>query len=261
MKKSKRKIKRNKRIIFVISILIIIILLKIVLDNIHRDIPEETIETISYTNSEETKDKVSTIKKQSEIDSKSTDWNLILVNKENKMPDNYNCELNYIENGHRVDSRIKSSITQMLADARKEGLLPYICSSYRTHKSQITLFNRKVNQYKKLGYNQENAKLKASYWVAIPGTSEHELGLALDIVSKDFQVLDETQENTKIQKWLNEHCVEYGFILRYPKDKQDITKINYEPWHYRYVGIENAKFMKEKGFCLEEFIEYLKEYE
>ncbi|MCI8383288.1 MAG: M15 family metallopeptidase [Clostridia bacterium] len=83
------------------------------------------------------------------------------------------------------------------------------------------------------------------------------MGLAVDIVSDRYQTLDKKQENTPVQKWLMEHCVDYGFILRYPTYKKDTTKINYEPWHYRYVGVENAKFMQEKNFCLEEYIEYL----
>lgn len=106
--------------------------------------------------------------------------------------------------------------------------------------------------------NNGEAEETASYWVTNPRTSEHEIGLAVDIVSTNYQTLDEKQETTAVQKWLIEHCIDYGFILRYPTAKKDRTKINYEPWHYRYVGIENAKLMKEKDFCLEEYIEYLK---
>ena len=265
MEKNERNKKgRIKTIIFVLAIILFIIALfifVIILNQKNREIQEKAIETISVSNSEEINENenVTIIEKTPEISSKTTDWDLILVNKENRIPDNYNYELDYIESGNRVDSRIKSAVTQMLADARKEGLQPYICSSYRTHNTQQKLFNKKVNKYKKLGYTQEDAEYEASYWVAIPGTSEHEIGLALDIVSKNFQVLDKRQEDTDVQKWLMEHCIEYGFILRYPTEKKEITKINYEPWHYRYVGIENAKFMKEKNFCLEEYIQYLKE--
>ena len=148
----------------------------------------------------------------------------------------------------------------MITDARKEGLLPIICSAYRTTEYQTNLFNKKVKEYRKNGYSQKNAEEQASLWVTIPGTSEHELGLAVDIVGKNYQILDEKQENTDVQKWLMEHCYEYGFILRYPTDKKDITKINYEPWHYRYVGVKDAMLIKEKGICLEEYIEFLKEY-
>ncbi len=193
-----------------------------------------------------------------EIDSKVTDWDLILVNKDNKIPEDYQFELQTIEKGNQVDSRIVQAITQMLADARSAGLNPYICSSYRTPETQVDLYNKKVKQYKALGYPQQQAEIEASYWVTYPRTSEHEIGLALDIVSNNYRTLNEEQEKTEVQKWLMENCNKYGFILRYPTDKKDITKINYEPWHYRYVGIENATFMKEKQFCLEEYIEYLK---
>ncbi len=98
-------------------------------------------------------------------------------------------------------------------------------------------------------------KKECSVWVAIPKTSEHEIGLSVDIVSKSYQLLDKNQKKTAEQKWLMENCHRYGFVMRYPTEKKQITKIEYEPWHYRYVGIENAKRMKDMGVCLEEYIE------
>lgn len=195
------------------------------------------------------------------IDSNTSDWNLVLVNKDNYISENYKLNTVNIEGNWKIDSRIKDAVNQMLSDARKEGLDPIICSAYRSSNDQKILFNNKVNQYISYGYGQDIAKEKASYWVAIPGTSEHEIGLALDIVSSKNQILNSSQENTEVQKWLMEHCYEYGFILRYPTDKKDITKINYEPWHYRYVGVKDAMFIKEKGFCLEEYIDFLKNIE
>lgn len=195
------------------------------------------------------------------IDSNTSDWNLILVNKDNYISDDYKFEITNVEGKWKVDTRIKDAVTLMLSDARKEGLDPIICSAYRSPNDQKILFNNKVTQYKSYGYGQTTAEEKASYWVAIPRTSEHEIGLALDIVSSKNQILNSNQENTEVQKWLMEHCYEYGFILRYPTDKKDITKINYEPWHYRYVGVKDAMFIKEKGFCLEEYIDFLKDYE
>ena len=187
-----------------------------------------------------------------------TDWNLILVNKNNKVPENYEVKLKEIENMHQVDERIYENLKNMLTDARNEGLDPIICSSYRTYDKQTNLYNNKVNEYIKKGYNIEKSKELASFWVAIPGTGEHETGLAVDIVSNEYQVLDEEQEHTGVQKWLIDNSYKYGFTLRYPTSKKEITMINYEPWHYRYVGIENATIMKEKNMCLEEYIEYLK---
>lgn len=223
-------------------------------DNIEIEVSSEPIEENKVDGQQE-------LEKQKPIDSNITDWNLILVNKDNIIPENYEVETVKIEEKWEVDVRIKDSLEKMLEDARKEGLDPIICSAYRTSNYQKNLFNNKVNEYKRKGYSQVNAEEQASYWVTVPGTSEHEIGLAVDIVSKKYQILDKNQENTEVQKWLMEHCYEYGFILRYPTDKKDITKINYEPWHYRYVGVEDAMFIKEKGFCLEEYIEFLEEYE
>lgn len=196
-----------------------------------------------------------------DIDSNTSDWELLLVNKNHKVPDGYSVELEEVEITHKVDKRIADSLEQMLTDARKEGLSPIICSSYRTNAKQQKLYNNKVTEYRRWGYSSEEAKELASYWVAIPGTGEHETGLAVDIVSKEYQILDEKQEQTDVQKWLIENSYKYGFILRYPTDKKDITMINYEPWHYRYVGIDNATYMKEHDMCLEEYIDYLKQFE
>lgn len=192
---------------------------------------------------------------------KISDWELVLVNQDNKIAEDYKINLKEIEKNYEVDERIVESLKNMLKDARKEGLKPIICSAYRTRKYQTDLYNKKVKEYKRQGYNQKVAEEKASTWVAIPGTGEHETGLSVDIVSQDYQILDENQEKTKEQKWLIENCYKYGFILRYPTEKKEITKINYEPWHYRYVGIENARFIKEKDMCLEEYIEYLNNIE
>ena len=200
-------------------------------------------------------------KKEKDIDSSTSDWELLLVNKNHNVPEGYSVELEEAEEGHQVDRRIAKSLKQMLSDARKEGLSPIICSSYRTNEKQQKLYNNKVKEYKRWGCSSEEAEELASYWVAIPGTGEHETGLAVDIVSRDYQILDEKQEQTDVQKWLIENSYKYGFALRYPTDKKDITMINYEPWHYRYVGIDNATYMKEHDMCLEEYIDYLKQLE
>lgn len=196
-----------------------------------------------------------------DIDSHTSDWELLLVNKNHNVPEGYTLELEEVESGHQVDKRISESLKQMLSDARKEGLSPIICSSYRTNAKQQKLYNNKVREYKRWGCSSEEAEELASYWVAIPGTGEHETGLAVDIVSRDYQILDEKQEQTDVQKWLIDNSYKYGFALRYPTDKKDITMINYEPWHYRYVGVDNATYMKEHDMCLEEYIEYLKQLE
>ncbi len=200
-------------------------------------------------------------KKEKEVNSNTSDWELLLVNKNHKIPENYSVELEEIEFTHKVDKRIAEALKQMLSDARKEGLSPIICSSYRTNEKQKQLYNNKVSEYKRWGCHAKEAEEFASYWVAIPGTGEHETGLAVDIVSENYQILDEEQEKTKEQKWLIDNSYKYGFTLRYPTDKKEMTMINYEPWHYRYVGIENATYMKEHEMCLEEYISYLKQLE
>lgn len=245
-----------------IIILIILIAIKIFLFYRNKNL-RKALENLETFSSEETEDNeiINVIINEKPIDSNSTDWNLILVNKENFIPEEYNIQTTKIDEKWDIDIRIKEAASQMLMDARRQGLDPIICSAYRTSQFQKELFNNKINEYKRKGYSQEEAEKQAALWVTIPGTSEHELGLSLDIVSNSYQILDENQENTKTQKWLIEHCYEYGFILRYPTEKKEITKINYEPWHYRYVGVKDAMFMKEKGFCLEEYIDFLKNYE
>ena len=195
---------------------------------------------------------------QKDVESSTTDWNLILINKKHEVPSDYEVNLSNIEDGHRVDSRIAESLKNMLKDARLHDVDPLICSSYRTNAQQQQLFNNKIDQYINYGYNEDSARELASYWVTNPGTSEHEIGLAVDIISKSYQELNKAQEETEVQKWLKENSYKYGFALRYPPDKSEITMINYEPWHYRYVGFESAKYMKEHDMCLEEYLDWLK---
>lgn len=187
---------------------------------------------------------------------KEIPWYLVLVNKDNPIPDGYVPKLAYVDGkNHRVDERIADALGSMLKDCRKNGLDPMICSSYRSNETQISLFQSMVKRYKNQGMSDEEAVNAAKIIVAYPGTSEHQLGLAVDIVSKKYQVLDEKQEQTKVYRWLKEHCVEYGFIVRYPDGKTDITGIIYEPWHFRYVGIEAAREIMSRGITLEEYLD------
>lgn len=183
-------------------------------------------------------------------------WSLVLVNPWNSLPKGFSVDLVNIRNGHSIDKRAYADLQQMLKDAKKAGMSMFVCSSYRTNAKQTTLYNNKVQYYRNQGYSKARAQEKAGAWVARPGTSEHQLGLALDIVSTSYTNLDKKQERTKEQKWLMANSYKYGFILRYPSDKCDITGINYEPWHYRYVGKAAAKEIYEKGICLEEYLLY-----
>ena len=179
---------------------------------------------------------------------------LLLVNPWHLLPDDYEPELEYVEYGHRMDECAAEHLQDMLSDCRAEGLSPLICSSYRERSKQERLFENDVRRFMYSGMTEEEAIAETARNVAVPGSSEHEAGLAADIVYSRYQVLNESQEDNETQQWLMEHCWEYGFILRYPYDKQDITGITYEPWHYRYVGFEAAEEIMSKGICLEEYL-------
>ena len=186
--------------------------------------------------------------------SKYTDKELILVNPWHLLPEAYEADLEYVEYGHRIDECAAEDLREMLADCRAEGNAPLICSSFRERTKQETLFENDVRRFMYRGYSEEDAREETAKSVAVPGSSEHEAGLAVDIVYLRYQSLDESQENNATQQWLMEHCQDYGFILRYPRDKQDITGITYEPWHYRYVGYEAAEEIMSRGICLEEYL-------
>jgi len=185
----------------------------------------------------------------------TTLWNLILVNPDNFLPEDHSFEKEQVQGNYYLDSRAAPFAKQMIADAKEEGIELQICSSIRDVELQTRLFNNKINDLIAEGYSEEDAKIKAATIVAVPGTSEHHTGLALDIVTPSYQRLNAGYENTDAAKWLKKNAAEYGFILRYPKDKTDITKIIFEPWHYRYVGREYAEFIMSEGICFEEFIE------
>ncbi len=186
------------------------------------------------------------------------DWNLILVNQESPLPEDFSIpDLTQLRNGHTIDSRAYPALQSMMDAAREEGLRPLICSSYRTWEKQRELFDNKVQRLLAEGYSQTEAGEYAAMWVARPGSSEHQTGLAVDIVDTSYQLLDEAQEDTAVQKWLMAHCAKYGFILRYPTGKSALTGVNYEPWHYRYVGTEAAEEIMSQGLCLEEYLSEL----
>ena len=180
---------------------------------------------------------------------------LTLVNPWNTIPQDWTVDLVSVGNGHKVDKTCYDDLMAMLDACKAAGFRPVIRSSYRTQATQKQLYENKVNQWKGYGYAEEEARKQAAAIVAPPGTSEHQLGLAVDLVDASYQVLNEKQATMPAQKWLMEHSWEYGFILRYPVNKSDVTGIIYEPWHYRYVGRAHAKAIYESGLCLEEWLE------
>lgn len=158
----------------------------------------------------------------------SGEWNLILVDRNHYIPNNYQVELTELSNGKKVDSRIYPELQQKIMD-------------------------EKINEYEKQGYSAKEAKKRAEKYVAIPDTSEHQLGLSVDINADTDKCSSE-----KVYQWLDENAYKYGFVKRYPEDKTDITGISNEPGHYRYVGTTVAKIMKEENLCLEEYLEKYK---
>lgn len=187
------------------------------------------------------------------------DWNLLLVNKQHPVPEDHTFELGTIAGSMKCDVRILPELFEMLQAARDDEVYLSVCSPYRDISRQEILFNRKIKRYMSNGYSYLEAYKISSQSVTVPGASEHQIGLALDIISNDYTTLNEGFANTKAGEWLKEHSREYGFILRYPKGKEYITGIEFEPWHFRYVGKEAATIIMDNGITLEEFVESITE--
>ncbi len=181
-----------------------------------------------------------------QIDDWDGQWNLVLVNKWNPVPTRYEVNLVDAGGGERVDERIYASLMEMLEDGKEAngGQMPRVVSGYRTAQKQQKLYDKKIKEYRKQGYSASEAEELAQQWVAVPGYSEHQLGLAVDIngAAYDFYF------------WLQENSYKYGFIFRYPGDKTESTGVAEEVWHYRYVGVEAATEIYEQGICLEEYL-------
>lgn len=179
-------------------------------------------------------------------------WNLILVNRDNYIPDNYEFELTELSNGEKVDSRIYPSLQDMFDDARAKGLHLFVAAGYRTEEKQRQLLEEKTEAYINEGHSRSKARELAEEWVAVPGTSEHQIGIAVDI-NADTKY----SSRDSVYGWLEKNSWKYGFIRRYPPDKTEITGVINEPWHFRYVGKEAAQEIYSQGICLEEYIEML----
>lgn len=187
----------------------------------------------------------------------SDDWKLVLINKQHPIPSDYTFTLGpikTIKGEMQCDERIIDSLLAMMQAAYEEdGIILGVCSPYRDLNWQKVLFNRKIKLYMKKGMSYMDAYALSSQTVTVPGASEHQIGLAVDMVSDTYQELDAGFADTEAGIWLKEHCSEYGFILRYPEGKEGITGIEFEPWHFRYVGKDAARIIMEEELCLEEF--------
>ena len=183
----------------------------------------------------------------------SEDWKLVLVNKQHPIPDDYEFELGTISGSMQCDERVIAPLFDMLKAARAEGVNLIVCSPYRDIDRQTMLFGNKVDRYMGGGMSYMDAYNLASQAVTVPGSSEHQIGLAVDIITDGYSSLDEGFGDTAAGKWLADNSAKYGFILRYPSGKEEITSIEYEPWHFRYVGVDAANVITDNGLCLEEF--------
>lgn len=183
---------------------------------------------------------------------------LVLANKDHPLQEDYNPCLRYICNGRlQASEYLYDSLVEMLADADKQGYSYWIASAYRSPSKQQSLIDEDVNAFMAKGMTYE-AALEEVYKETMPaGCSEHQTGLALDILCAGNTNMDISQIEEPGNKWLRKNCYKYGFILRYPEDKCEITKINFEPWHFRYVGRQAAKYITKKHITLEEFYEKL----
>ena len=187
-----------------------------------------------------------------DIDVPMGEWAAILVNPSHLLPDGFNVSLADFESG-QVDARIYDICTRMFADAAKDGVEFQLVDAYRSYERQNELYQKKVDSYIAKGYSREEAEVQAATITARPNTSEHQTGLALDIVTPSYTKRDKGFAKTDAFQWLNANAQDYGFTLRYKQDKQEYTKVIYEPWHWRFVGVEAARAMKQSGDCFEEY--------
>lgn len=268
-----RKNKAVRKIIFYIILIIIsTIIIKVTLGSDKQEKtktavanPSNLTETLDIkSNNDSTNEVISNNADTAQSENKTIDqqdtiielgWNLTLVNYENKMPDDYEVQLENIDQSRKFDSRAIGYLNEMIKDMKADGATNiWPQSTYRSIELQEELYNNKVQYFRNIGKSEQEAKALTEKVINKPGYSDHNLGLAVD-----FNYVKESFKDTKEYAWLLENAEEYGFILRYPKGKEDITKVSYEPWHWRFVGIEHAKEMNDLGMCLEEYIAYLNE--
>ena len=178
-------------------------------------------------------------------------WQLMVVNSNYRVPDDYELEFVTLSCGEKVEKRIYPDLQDMFDAALDDGVDLVVRSGYRSEEEQKALMINKISEFRRAGLSRSEAREKALRWVAMPGTSEHQLGFAVDINAENGTADEEAYS------WLSEYAHEYGFILRYPNSKSHITGISYEPWHFRYVGKDHAKRIYEQGLCLEEYVEML----
>ncbi|MDR0949957.1 MAG: M15 family metallopeptidase [Lachnospiraceae bacterium] len=184
---------------------------------------------------------------------RADDWRLLLVNKQHSVPEDYTVNLATIKGSMKCDERILESLLSMLKAAKADEIQLLVQSPYRDEERQKILFERKIDRYLDRGLTYLEAFRLSSQTVTVPGYSEHQIGLAIDIACYSYSSLDAGFGETIEGQWLRENCAKFGFILRYPLGKENVTGIEYEPWHFRYVGVEAATIIMEEELTLEEF--------
>lgn len=185
------------------------------------------------------------------------DWALRLVDKDHRLPEDFAPDVVEAGNSYKhveFDSRAAGALDELLDACNAEGYELMVCSGYRTIAYQEGLFEKQVRKQEDLGLSPEDAQAAAATVVEVPGGSEHNLGLAVDFGTPDNQLVDESFDDEPESAWLKENAWKYGFILRYPQGKEDVTGITYEPWHYRYVGVDAAKEIYDRQLTLEEYL-------
>ncbi len=256
VKRENRKIKKrklNKKKVAILIILIIMIGILITKTKKKNKITETSVEQNSEITSETSTNEEN--QEQNPIEEKEiNDWRLTLANYENLLPENFEVKVESIDGTRQFDARAIGELKDMMNAMRNDGISNiWVQSAYRSVARQKELYDNSVQKYLQQGKTKEEAEELTNDYINKPGSSDHNLGLAVD-----FNYVDNKFEKLDGFKWLKENAENYGFILRYPKDKEDITKISYESWHWRYVGVEHAKKMNELNMCLEEYVEYLK---
>ena len=186
------------------------------------------------------------------VDTDAVEWNLIIVSLTREIPEGYKPEVvEVVNSGHDLDKRVAPYYEKMYYAAKKEGIILTPFSGNRSYERQRINYNNLTETYMaRYGIDRKAAQKKAATVILPPGTSEHNIGLAMDICNTY-----DSFANSKEYAWLTKNAYKYGFILRYPKGKEDVTGIVYEPWHWRFVGIEYAKKIRDSGLCLEEYLD------
>ena len=179
---------------------------------------------------------------------------LTLVDREHPVEDDYNVEFTLLGEGQMVDSRCVDDLEAMLEACRRAGGRPVVTESFRTWGAQERAYEESLAELTETGLSREQAEQRLERMTEQPGFSEHQLGLAVDLEEQDSELTKEQQADTATLRWLRENSWRYGFILRYPDNKSEVTGKAFRPWHYRYVGREAAEQIHELDLSLEEYI-------